>query len=136
MRGLSFRSDAVVPREIYRARHTPWLANRTREMQMRRRRTMALLRPPIPPYYQQVLNATARFREDEEYAVAIIPAQTACEHREVSRRGFKRYHWSVQSSRTSSVARSENTARLLVAGRREQGQTRMNNGVDARSFSR
>jgi hypothetical protein len=37
------------------------------------------VRPPIPPYYQQLLETAERYRRDGEYEVAVILAQTACE---------------------------------------------------------
>jgi hypothetical protein len=37
------------------------------------------VRPPIPPYYRQLLEAADRYRDDGEHAVAVIVAQTACE---------------------------------------------------------
>jgi hypothetical protein len=43
------------------------------------RQRSRLVRPPIPPYYRQLLDAAARYRADREYAVAVIIAQTACE---------------------------------------------------------
>jgi hypothetical protein len=40
-----------------------------------------IIRPPIPipPYYRQLLDSAARFRQEGEYAVTVIVAQTACE---------------------------------------------------------
>jgi hypothetical protein len=48
------------------------------QMAARRRRT-TYLRPPIPPYYRQLLETAERYRQHDEHDVAVILAQTSCE---------------------------------------------------------
>lgn len=47
--------------------------------QIARRPTHSFISPPIKPYFQQVLDSAVGMRNQGEYAVAIILAQTACE---------------------------------------------------------
>jgi len=58
------------------------------------------LRPPIPPYYRQLLDTAERFRREGEYDVAVIMAQTACELvTESAFETFFRAHGSTESDK-------------------------------------
>jgi hypothetical protein len=43
------------------------------------RQESRIVRPPIAPYYRQLLETAKRYRRDGEHELAVISAQTACE---------------------------------------------------------